>query len=160
MRLPNAISTLAAALLFSAGAAGAADTSTTSVAVNVHVSSRSSLRVSSELLQFSIGDGSGAATAAVEFSAGARVPAGSDVVLTIEASRAIEGPGGAADVDAAVEFTGVGTGTVAGTLAGVAPAVAGRWHGSGLRQGRMLFTLHAAAPGAYSVPVRFVLSTP
>lgn len=160
MRLPGAFSTLTALLLLTAGSALAAETSTANVAVNVHLSSRTSLRVSTEVLQFAVGDQAGGATAAIDFSAGARVASDSDVVLSIEPLRSIEGPGGAADVEASVDFAGQGDGTIAGSLTAASPAIAGRWHGSGMRQGRVTFTLHATAPGVYSLPVRFVLSTP
>jgi len=158
MRLLSALGTLGFFIAIAVPAA-ASDAVTASIAVTVQVSSRTSLRVSSELLEFADAGGT-TPTAAVDFRAGARVAAGSDVVLTVEPLRAIDGPGGAADVDAAVSFSGEGDGTLTGSLAPTQPAVAGRWHGSGLRQGRLVFTLHASAAGVYSLPVRFVLSTP
>lgn len=129
------------------------------VTVAANVSTRTSLRVSSELLTFDLQRPGAPATAAVEFSAAARVPAGSLVVLTVEPLEAVSGPGGAADVETAVTFDGDGPGTVAGTLTQM-PSMAGRWSGSGVRQGRLVFTLHASASGHYTVPVRFVISTP
>lgn len=159
MRLPSAFGTLAAILLAGVTRAEAADTKVATVGVRVEVSSRTSLRVSSELLQFSILDGSGAATATVDFYAGVRVPGGSDVVLTVEPVQSIEGPGGAADVDATVAYSGEGQGLVSGQLTG-GPSVVGRWRGSGLRRGHLVFTLHALPPGVYTMPVRLVVSTP
>jgi hypothetical protein len=159
MRLPTAC-TLTVVLLLTAGTAPAADTSRTAVPVTVQVSSRTSLRVSNELLQFALEERAGVATATVDFAAGARVASDSDVVLSIEPLRSIVGPGGAADTDASVDFAGQGDGTISGTLGSASPSIAGRWHGSGMRQGRVTFTLHAAAAGVYSLPVRFVLSTP
>jgi hypothetical protein len=139
--------------------ARASDEAIAKVTVAANVATRTSLHVSSELLTFDR-EGSGApATAAVDFTAGARVPTGSLVMLTVEPLQAVSGPGGAADVETAVTFDGEGTGTLAGTLT-AAPAVAARWQGSGFRQGRLVFTLHAAADGHYTVPVRFVISTP
>ena len=129
------------------------------VLVSATFASRTSLKVSSQLLQFEVAE-SGEAVAAIDFSAGARTQAGAEVMLTVEPARAVEGPGGAADVDTAVTFAGEGEGTRSGALIAHAPAVAGRWNGSGLRTGRMGFALRSAAPGRYSLPVRFVLSAP
>ena len=102
----------------------------------------------------------GVATASIDFSAGARVAAGADVVLTVEPLRQLEGPGGAADAETSIAFEGVGEGLVRGRLDGVGPAIAGRWQGSGLRQGRLSFTIRASAAGTYALPLQFVLSTP
>lgn len=96
----------------------------------------------------------------VDFTAGVRTHAGAEVVLTVGSLRAIEGPGGAADVEADVTFTGDGAGTLSGTLLGHRPVVAGRWSGGGSRSGRLAFTLRASASGIYTLPVRFVLSAP
>jgi hypothetical protein len=49
---------------------------------------------------------------------------------------------------------------MAGTLAGAGAVVAGRWVGSGLRTGRLVFSLRAASGGTYTLPLRFVLSAP
>jgi hypothetical protein len=129
------------------------------VQVQAQFASRTSLSVSAQVLEFEVTE-AGAATVAIEFVAGARIASGGEVVLSVEPARAIAGPGGAADVETALSFEGSGAGTLAGTLAPHAPAVAGRWTGSGLRTGRLTFALRAAAPGHYSVPLRFVLSTP
>jgi hypothetical protein len=139
--------------------ARASDEAIAKVAVGANVATRTSLHVSSELLTFDLAGPGASATAAVDFTAGARVPTGSVVMLTVEPLQAVSGPGGAADVETAVTFDGEGAGTLAGTL-NAAPAVAARWHGSGFRQGRLVFTLHAAADGHYTIPVRFVISTP
>lgn len=141
-----------------APALAATGADTKSVVVTATFDSRTSLRVSSQLLQFDVVDGE--AVAAIDFSAGARTRSGGEVVLTVEPARAAEGPGGAADVETSVTFAGEGDGTRSGALSSSSPAVAGRWNGSGLRTGRMVFSLRSAAPGSYSLPVRFVLSTP
>ncbi len=136
----------------------AGETATATVTVSVQIASRTSLRVSSDVLHFDAPGTNMPASADVEFSAGARVPHGADVVLTVEPEGAIAS-GGAADVETAVTFEGEGEGTVNGTLAAM-PSVASRWQGSGLRKGRIRFTLHTTAAGTYAVPVRFVLTTP
>lgn len=140
--------------------AAAEDVRSKTVIVNVSLATRMSLTVSSRLLQFDVAQPGDVATAALDFTAGARTPAGSDVVLTIEPERALGGPGGAADVESDLRFTGEGQGMLAGSIAHGYSTVVGRWQGSGLRQGRVLFTLRASAAGSYSLPVRVVLSTP
>ena len=122
--------------------------------------SRTSLSVSTQRLQFQVVNPDEPVTAIVDFSAAARTFAGGEVVLSVEPTRSLDGPGGAADIESGLTFTGEGEGTLGGVVRGDAPAVAGRWIGSGTRTGRLLFTLRAAAPGNYSVPVRFVLSAP
>jgi len=158
MRPLPAILCAAAMVVSSVPPVWAGDTATATVTVSVQLASRTSLRVSSDVLHFDANGTNMPASAAIEFSAGARVPRGADVVLTVEPEGSIAS-GGAADVDTAVTFEGDGDGTVAGTLAAT-PSVAGRWQGSGLRKGRVRFTLHATAAGSYVVPVRFVLTTP
>jgi hypothetical protein len=150
---------LAALILASVSPAVAAESSTGSVVVTAQFSSRTSLKVSSELLRFDVAAPDQAARAAVDFSAGARTHSGSEVMLSVEPARALQGPGGDADVDSSVSFVGEGDGTLGSTgLAG--PTVAGRWAGSGLRTGRLLFSLRAAASGSYTLPLRFVLTAP
>jgi hypothetical protein len=133
--------------------------SAASVQVQVQVASRTSLTVSSRTLEFDLTE-AGVATIAVDFSAGARLSAGDELVLSVEPERAIARPGGVADVETSLVFEGDGAGTRAGVIAPHAPAVAARWIGSGVRTGRLTFVLVAATPGRYLVPVRFVLSTP
>ena len=152
--------TVAALALCAASRAGAEEVATARVSVNMNVATRTSLKVSSRVLQFDVTRPGEIATAALEFTAGARTPARSDVVLTIEPERGLAGPGGAADADADLSFTGEGDGMLAGSVAIAQSTVAGRWQGSGLREGRIIFKLRANAAGSYSLPVRVVLSTP
>lgn len=140
--------------------ASAGDTATAAVVVHATFSSRTSLKVSSELLRFDVARPDSDAAAAVEFSAAARTQAGAEVVLAVEPLRLVEGPGGAADAESSMTFAGEGDGLLAGVVAAGGPTVAGRWIGSGLRTGRVLFSMRAAAAGTYTVPVRFVLSAP
>ena len=144
-----------------APAAGAESASSgTSVRVAADFASRTSLKVSTQTLQFVAGQPGDESIVVVEFTAAARTRTGGDVVLTVESERMPAGPGGAADVEAAVSFSGDGAGTHAGLLRTASASVAGRWQGSGIRSGRLKFALHAPAAGTYTVPVRFVLSTP
>jgi hypothetical protein len=128
------------------------DTTTKSIQAHVEVAARSSLIVTSELLQFHVTEPGQAATATVDYIAGIRTHAGAEVMLTVEAIRGID--------DTTVTFANVGEGGVQGTMLALRPVIAGRWIGSGRRTGRISFSLLAAAPGAYSMPVRFVLSAP
>jgi hypothetical protein len=137
-----------------------ADQANGSVTVTAQFSSRTSLTVSASTLQFDVASPSVEATVAVEFAAGARTASGAEVILSIEPMRAVEGPGGAADVETSLSFASDGSGTPGGPVASHGSTVAGRWIGSGLRQGRLVFSLRAGAAGAYTVPVRFVLSAP
>ena len=151
---------LVLALALRASAAAAEDVATGNITVNVNVAPRTSLKVSAGVLHFDVTQPGASATAAMEFTAGARLAAGSDVVLTVEPLRGLDGPGGAADVDTALSFVGEGEGLLAGPVAMAHSTIVGRWQGSGLRAGRVIFKLRANAAGVYSLPVRFVLSTP
>jgi hypothetical protein len=131
-------------------AASAKEVMTARVAILVQVAARTSLTVSTDQLRFDpMPDGT--LEADVDFCAGARIESGSDIVLTVQPLTPI---------DAVVTFSGSGEGTRAGTLTSVVPATAGRWHGSGLRRGHLVFRLRDASAGPSSVPVRFVLSAP
>jgi hypothetical protein len=130
---------------------------TATVVATATFAPRTSLRVSTQVLRFEVPVGATEGTASVDFSAGVRVSPGSEVVLTVEPLRSPDGPGGAADVETVISFSGEGAGTESGTLRS-SPSVAARWSGGGLRQGRLVFTLHADAPGVYVIPVRFLLA--
>ena len=149
-----------AALSGMASIVSAAETAATSVVVSAQFSSRTTLNVSTEVLRFDVANPGEPATASVDFSAGARTFSGAEVLLSVEQIRSLDGPGGSSDIESSVSFMGQGYGTLDGVLGAAHPAVAGRWSGSGLRQGRLRFALRAGASGSYTVPVRFVLSAP
>ena len=149
--------TLAVVLGLAAPSVAADSTSASAtVVVNAQFSTRTSLKVSSQMLQFAVGAGDQSPSVAVDFSAAARTQAGGEVMLLIE-------PLGGADDDveggAEMTFAGEGQGTGRGSLAvgGLTPVA--RWTGSGLRTGRLTFTLRGSA-GRYTVPVRFLLTAP
>jgi len=148
------------ALAVCASAAAAEELASASVTVNLNLGTRTSLKVSTEVLRFDVVQPGEVATATLDFTAGARMPASSDVVLTVEPLRGVEGTGGAADAESTLSFTGEGAGVLAGSVAMSQGTVVGRWQGSGVREGRVIFRLRANAAGTYSLPVRFVLSTP
>ena len=162
------LSLLAAVLTCAAvsGASGtrtafAADAVTASVVVTAQFSSRTSLRVSTDVLRFAVAAAGDPATAAVDFSAGARTHSAGEVMLSVERRPSAGGSGVGTELESFVSFAGRGNGTFDGSLmSSTSQAVAGRWTGSGLRHGRLVFALHDSAPGAYVVPVRFILSAP
>ena len=154
--LPGLIVTLSVVAVAPRPAA-AEEAASARVAVSAQFSTRTSLRVSSQILQFDLRPGDEAATGVVEFSAGARTHAGGEVVLTVEALEDLTGAAGAASVRS---VTFAAEGGNAGELRQSAPCIAARWIGSGLRTGRVTFTLRSPVAGSYSVPLRFVLSAP
>ena len=151
---------VAAVMSAAAGSAAAADAATATVVVSVHFSTRTSLRVSSDVLKFDVAAPENAATATIDFSAAARTHTSAQVLLSVEQMRGADGPGGASDIESALTFAGEGNGTVGGAVSALAPTVAARWTGSGVRDGRLVFALRAGASGRYAVPLRFVLSAP
>jgi hypothetical protein len=157
--LPLLVTTLAA-LLYGPAFAAASETATGNVVVTAQFATRTSLTVSTRLLHFDVTVPGEPATVAVDFSAGARTPSGAEVVLSVEPLLGLQGPGGAADVEAELSFSGIGDGAASGVMDARRPAIAGKWVGSGLRTGRLVFALRASASGSYSLPVRFVLTTP
>jgi hypothetical protein len=148
--IPLVVALVTTAIL-SPTAASAMDVAMVRLAILVQVSSRTSLTVSTDQLRFDSAPGSDAAVVEVDFSAGARIPSGTDIVLTVQPLTTLGG---------VITFNGNGDGTRAGTLTMDAPSTVGRWRGSGVRRGRLVFTLRDGTAGASSVPVRFVLSAP
>jgi hypothetical protein len=148
---------LAAVLAVAAPSAAADSTSASaSVVVSAEFATRTSLKVSSQVLQFSVPTGGEAARVDVDFSAAARTRSGGEVILLVEPFGPIEdGSEGVGEVT----FAGEGQGASRGTLAVATATPVARWIGSGLRTGRLTFTLRAAA-GLHTVPVRFLLTAP
>jgi hypothetical protein len=142
--------------------AAPSDSATATLGVSVLVASRTSLRVSTQILGFDVTAPGEPAMAFVDVVASSRTREGGEVVLSIEPVRgrwATSDGDGDGDRDT-LTFVGEGAGLSAGWLSVHSPAVAGRWIGSGTRSGRLSFALRARRAGAYTIPVRFVLSTP
>jgi hypothetical protein len=158
--LPAILTSLGLLLTVAVSRTDGHETATAAVRVNVQIAARTSLKVSSHVLHFDVAEPGGAATASIDFSAGARAPAGADVVLTVERLHDVDGPGQAADVEPTITFEGEGAGMVPGTIHCDTPSVAARWHGSGKREGRLVFTMRSSATESYNVPVRLVLAIP
>jgi hypothetical protein len=134
----------------------AADSTSASatVVVNANFSTRTSLKVSSQVLQFAVPSGDETSRVEVDFIAAARTRAGGEVILMVESFGPLD-DGSATEV----RFAGQGQGASGGTLAVNAATPVARWIGSGLRTGRVTFTVRAVA-GTYTVPVRFLLAAP
>ena len=143
-------------LLAAPSAAESAETISTTVAVVAEFSTVTSLRVSSQTLQFAAAQPDLPAVAVVDFVAGARTRQGGEVMLSVEPMAGLVPDEGS---DVAVTFTGQGAGLLSGTLAPTGSTPVARWTGSGLRTGRLTFSLPQSA-GAPTLPVRFVLSAP
>ena len=136
-------------------AAGCAETATSTVTVSAEFTTVTSLKVSSQSLQFVQSGPDQPAVAVVEYSAGARTRQGGEVLLIVEP------PASSASGDAAdpVSFSGEGVGAIHGVLSLDAPTLVARWSGSGLRKGRLTFA-SSTRGGGEGIPVRFVLSAP
>jgi len=145
------------------GAAPAFAQSSQALTIGAAIGPATSLRVSSSIL---ILDAAAAATGSrvvgrIDIDARARARSAAEVVLTVEALQDPGSLGGGPDAEPLViGFDGEGAGLVAGILS-VTPHVVGRWVGSGVRQGQVVFALRSGgvASGA-TVPLRFVLSVP
>jgi hypothetical protein len=122
------------------------------------IAPRTSLHVSTRVLEFTVTPGSDEAVAVVEFTSAARALPAAEVFLTVKADGALAGPGGAADVETDLRFAGDVAGTLAGPMSRTEVVTLARWPGGGVRRGRFLFTLRAATPGTYTLPVTFAVN--
>jgi hypothetical protein len=68
------------------------------------------------------------------------------------------GAAGPAAAEARIALEGGADGAVAGDVDPAAPTLAARWIGSGRRTGRLVFSLRAASPGTYAIPVKLSVS--
>ena len=150
---------LTSVLAFSTGGArldASSDTTTRTMIAHAEVSSRTSLSVSSRVLQFTVPNPAQPSVATVDFVAGVRTHAGAEVVLTVEVT-AMPGTGVGEN---RLTFSSDGAGMLGGSMTPTQSVIVGRWVGSGRRTGRIAFALQAETAGSYSVPLRFVLSVP
>jgi hypothetical protein len=134
--------------------------SAATVTIRAEFSSRTSLHVSSSLVQFDVADPLIWQTKVIHFSAFARTIPGGEVLLTMEPVGGVQAPErGPAAQDLSVLYEGEGGNS--GTASEAGRHVVGRWTGSGVREGHVSFTLRGAqAPGVYALSVKFVLSAP
>ena len=123
------------------------------VAVSVEIGSSTSLAVSTDRLVFDVRS-EGASPVSIDFTAAARLPRNSELLLTMEPLSGL--PTGVAT---RLLFMGEGIGTQSGVLAVGRAATVGRWRGSGRRQGRIQVILEAAPAGTHTIRVRFSLTS-
>ena len=124
---------------------------TQSVSATVSFAPRTALTVSTRTLHFVVTDALTPATASVEFSAAARTLADGTVTLMADAADSVGLPSGVS-----LEIVSGPEGVVPGALSSQQPSLAGRWTGSGVRNGRITFQLRAQ-PGSYDIPVALSL---
>jgi len=143
----------------------ASDVASSIVRFQSDISSSTSLRVSSSVLRVGPRTSTGVepvVVGTIDFTAAARTRSGGEVVLTVEAQSdlpTLAGP--SAGGESAIEFEGFGDGARGGVLRDAVPQIAGRWVGSGVRTGQLVFTLRGAtATAGATVPLRFVISLP
>lgn len=129
---------------------------TRALVLQVPLTPRTSLRVSTSRLRFDVAADGRVAAAAADYRAAARTAARGHVVLTIQPDGALEASDGADTTGLAVSCGGEAG---ARPLTAGHPQVVGRWTGSGVRQGTVSCRLvGAAAPARYFQPVKFVVS--
>ncbi len=142
----------------------ASDVTSAIVRFQSDVSASTALRVSSSALRVGPQTGSSAGPVVVgtiDYRAAARTRTDGEVVLTVEAQADLPTLAGPSAGENAIEFEGFGDGARAGVLRSDVPQVAGRWVGSGVRTGQLVFTLRGtAATNGAIVPLRFVISLP
>ncbi|MEI6669745.1 MAG: hypothetical protein WCP29_16470 [Acidobacteriota bacterium] len=143
----------------------ASDVASSIIRFNSDVSASTSLRVSSSVLRVAPAtglNGEAVVVGTIDYRAAARTRSGGEVVLTVEAQADVPLVGGpASGGEPAIDFAGVGDGARAGVLRQDGPQIAGRWVGSGVRTGQLVFTLRGGTSGpGMTVPLRFVISLP
>ena len=152
--LARAVSTATAAfavvILTSTPSAGQQIT-TQSVSATVSFAPRTALSVSTRTLHFVVTDGLTPATASVEFSAAARTSGDGSVTLMVDAADTAGLPSGVS-----LEIVSGPDGVVPAAFSSQQPVAAGRWTGSGVRNGRITFQLRAQ-PGSYDIPLALFL---
>lgn len=151
---------LPAVLLYASAAMSQSPGPTVSVRATAVVSERISLSVSADVLHFVVEVGSDEAAATIEFTAGVRAAPGRAVLLLAEPAGDLEGTMGGAVSAGELRFEGEGDALPSGVLAGGASRIVARWIGGGRRHGTVVFHLRGAAPGAYSIPIRLLVSVP
>jgi hypothetical protein len=136
-----------------------AESAPATVKVTAQLSSRTSLRVSNDVLQFEVLYPTQPVVVSVGFVAGARTTDRSPVLLLFEMVEAVRGIDGVHHGDATLTLMNEDGGVITELKPGT-PATARRWVGSGQRAGRLLFALRAETAGRYRVPMRLTLTAP
>ena len=145
---------------------GASDQSIAVTRFQANIRTSTSLRVSNHVLVISPRPDAGEAplqAGAIEFRAAARTASDGEVILTVEplVPLASLSGGGAGDSATTIAFEGSGDGAQSGALSDAHPETVARWVGSGLRTGRLTFTLRGpVSPQGATLPLRFLLAAP
>jgi hypothetical protein len=131
---------------------GASDqVATATIGARANFETRTSLQVSTRVLEFHVTNPEVAAEATLDYIAGVRVQPGAETILQVQTSL----PAGGAGIVLTVGTEGVSADSVA--IDGAAPVTAARWDGAGLRTGTLRFSLRGA-PGTYRVPINLALN--
>jgi len=147
------------------GLLGAADQSIAITRFQATIRTSTSLQVSNHLLVIAPRQTASEApliAGAIEFRAAARTASDGEVILTVEPLAPISSlTGGAGDSTTTIVFEGSGDGARSGALSNAGPETAARWVGSGLRIGRLTFTVRGpVSPHGATLPLRFLLAAP
>jgi len=162
----SAAAVLALALCGTLGAAiFASDASIAVTRFQATVRTSTSLRLSDQLLVIAprqTDDDEPLTAGAIEFRAAARTSSDGEVMLTVEPLAPIASlAGGAGDSSTTIAFMGDGEGAQSGSLSDAHPETAARWVGSGVRTGRLTFTVRGpVSPLGGTLPLRFLLTAP
>ena len=157
---------LAAGLCAALGAAlAASDQSIAITRFQATIRTQTALHLSDDVLTIAprrAGDIGPLSAGAIEFRAAARTSSGGEVILTVEPLEPIASlAGGAGESPTTIAFEGSGEGAQSGALNDARPETVARWVGSGLRTGRLTFTVHGpVSPQGATLPLRFVLTAP
>jgi hypothetical protein len=167
MRSPRRLVAVGAFLAFSVSAAGVvAQGPLAVIQFNVNIMAATSVRVSSNVLTIDprgAGIDESVVRQVIEFRAASRTSRDGEVVLTMEPLVPLDqlSGGGAAEGVTTVTYEVVGEGACTGTLRDDGPQPVGRWVGSGVRTGRIVFSVHGPVnPNGVTIPLRFVLTSP
>jgi hypothetical protein len=143
----------------------ASDQSVAVTRFHATVRTHTALRLSDDVLTIAprvTGDGGPLSAGVIEFRAAARTASDGEVLMTVEPLAPIASlAGGAGDTATTIAFEGSGDGAQSGALSDAHPETVARWVGSGLRTGRLTFTLRGpVSPHGATLPLRFLLAAP
>ncbi len=142
-----------------APSAGARATDAGRVMLVVDVRSRTSLQVSTSELRFDVVDEAATPRVEVDYRAAARTRSDHPVMLTVDPAGEVRTLDGESVRGLAVRLEAAGARDT--TLAAGGSHIVARWTGSGVRSGRVAFTLLGAhKPGVYLLALKFALSVP
>jgi hypothetical protein len=165
-RLVTATLAAAGVAAICGGVLSASDQSIALTRFQATIRTSTSLQVSNHMLVIAPRPGKDErplAAGSIEFRAAARTASDGEVILTVEplAPIASISGGGAGESATTIAFEGSGDGAQSGALVDARPETAARWVGSGLRTGRLTFTVRGpVSPSGAVLPLRFLLAAP